>query len=61
MTRLFGGFSERFYDAYRSFSDMDDPSLHNLYNLYHVLNHALLFGGGYVTQAERAIHSILQT
>jgi fructosamine-3-kinase len=51
MTKLFGGFGGRFYDAYRSHSDLDDPSLHELYNLYHVLNHAALFGGGYVSQA----------
>jgi fructosamine-3-kinase len=24
-----------------------------LYNLYHLLNHALLFGGGYGEQAQR--------
>lgn len=53
MSRLFGGFPQAFYDAY----DDEQPSLAGaherlpLYQLYHVLNHANLFGGGYVEQA----------
>jgi fructosamine-3-kinase len=30
-----------------------------LYNLYHLLNHANLFGGGYINQAQSAIKSLL--
>ncbi len=30
-----------------------------IYNLYHVLNHANLFGGGYVQQARRMIDRLL--
>jgi fructosamine-3-kinase len=30
-----------------------------LYNLYHVLNHANLFGGGYAAQAERMMERLL--
>lgn len=55
MTRLFGGFGEKFYDAYRSGSEVGEASLHEIYNLYHILNHALLFGGGYVAQADDLI------
>lgn len=51
MTTLFGGFGPDFHDAYRSSGGADDPSLHDIYNLHHILNHALLFGGGYATQA----------
>lgn len=53
MTGLFGGFSPRFYDAYRSIRPAPDHehALHEIYRLYHLLNHALLFGGGYVDQA----------
>lgn len=60
MTRLFGGFSETFYEAYESSADdgMDDPCLHELYNLYHLLNHALLFGGGYTTEVDQAIRRL---
>jgi fructosamine-3-kinase len=53
MTRLFGGFPERFHRAYaevrpRAAGAEDRLAL---YQLYHVLNHANLFGGGYVAQA----------
>ena len=30
-----------------------------LYNLYHVLNHANLFGGGYFAQAGRMVDALL--
>lgn len=61
MTRLFGGFGRRFYEAYQGSAPL--PVGHavraELYNLYHVLNHANLFGGGYVPQAHRMIRRLL--
>ncbi|PIF05200.1 MAG: hypothetical protein CSA36_07940 [Draconibacterium sp.] len=46
---MFGGFSQRFFAAYSEINplpgDWQDRNL--LYQLYHVLNHFLLFGGGY--------------
>jgi protein-ribulosamine 3-kinase len=30
-----------------------------LYNLYHILNHFNLFGGGYASQAERMARRLL--
>lgn len=30
-----------------------------LYNLYHVLNHFNLFGGGYQAQAQRMVDALL--
>jgi protein-ribulosamine 3-kinase len=57
MTRLFGGFGPAFYAAYQA----EWPSAPGatvrgqLYNLYHLLNHCLLFGGGYGAQAEDCI------
>jgi fructosamine-3-kinase len=30
-----------------------------MYNLYHILNHANLFGGGYVRQAEQMMRALL--
>lgn len=53
MTGLFGGFSRRFLDAYRGVrsAPANEHDLHEIYRLYHLLNHALLFGGGYVSQA----------
>lgn len=55
MTRLFGGFPAPFYDAYHELRPASDgwELRDGLYRLYHVLNHANLFGGGYVGQAER--------
>jgi protein-ribulosamine 3-kinase len=61
MTELFGGFPRSFYDAYRAEYplhpgyDVRKP----LYNLYHVLNHFNLFGGGYGVQAGRMIGQLL--
>ena len=53
MTRLFGGFGGAFYQAYEAAAPLPGgASLRcELYNLYHVLNHANLFGGGYAGQA----------
>jgi fructosamine-3-kinase len=50
---MFGGFSQRFYDAYNEVNPLpvDWRQRNNLYQLYHVLNHYCLFGGGYRTQA----------
>lgn len=60
MTELFGGFPEDFYAAYRAHSPLD-PGYRvrkTLYNLYHVLNHANLFGGGYAAQAEKMMDTL---
>ncbi|HEY8506894.1 MAG TPA: fructosamine kinase family protein, partial [Steroidobacteraceae bacterium] len=61
MTRLFGGFGAEFYRAYESVWPL--PSGHqvrcDLYNLYHILNHANLFGGGYAQQARTMIDRLL--
>ncbi|MDH3639943.1 MAG: fructosamine kinase family protein [Gammaproteobacteria bacterium] len=61
MTELFGGFRGCFYAAYRESWPLD-PGYRirrELYNLYHVLNHLNLFGGGYLHQAESMIRSLL--
>ena len=61
MTELFGGFSPDFYAAYREAYPLDAgyKVRKTLYNLYHILNHYNLFGGGYASQAERMIDSLL--
>ena len=61
MTRLFGGFGEVFYRAYAAVAPLPPGSevRAELYNLYHVLNHANMFGGGYVRQAQAMIESLL--
>jgi fructosamine-3-kinase len=61
MTELFGGFDEAFYAAYRARWPLTDgyPVRKSLYNLYHVLNHLNLFGGGYLRQARAIIDRLL--
>lgn len=61
MTELFGGFPKDFHAAYRSAFPLEDgyPARRDLYNLYHVLNHANLFAGGHVRQAEQSIERLL--
>jgi protein-ribulosamine 3-kinase len=61
MTELFGGFPQAFYSAYREAAPLDQGYAvrKTLYNLYHVLNHANLFGGGYTAQAERMIERLI--
>lgn len=53
MARLFGGFPPAFFSAYhaRRRAAAGAERRLPLYQLYHVLNHANLFGGGYVAQA----------
>ena len=61
MTELFGGFPAAFHAAYREAWALDPgyETRKTLYNLYHVLNHYNLFGGGYAGQAERMLDRLL--
>lgn len=61
MARLFGGFPEAFFNAYELAWPLPAGSKQRvqLYNLYHLLNHANLFGGGYWSQAQKAIDALL--
>jgi len=61
MTELFGGFGSDFYAAYHEAWPLDVGYRvrRDLYNLYHVLNHLNLFGGGYRGQAEMLIDRLL--
>jgi len=61
MTQLFGGFGRAFHSAYDAEFPLDAgaPSRRDLYNLYHVLNHLNLFGGGYRARAESMIDRLL--
>nr|WP_042342156.1 fructosamine kinase family protein [Calothrix sp. PCC 7507] len=61
MTELFGGFPASFYKGYNEVFPLDAGYEHRkpLYNLYHILNHFNLFGGGYSSQANRMIDQIL--
>lgn len=61
MTELFGGFGADFYAAYRGLAPLPDGYAVRkvLYNLYHVLNHLNLFGGGYRAQGEDMVARLL--
>ena len=57
MTELFGGFPREFYDGYNQVWALEtgyDQRKH-LYNLYHLLNHLNLFGGGYLGQVSSTL------
>ncbi|MEQ9370407.1 MAG: fructosamine kinase family protein [Coleofasciculus chthonoplastes F3-SA18-01] len=61
MTELFGGFPAAFYRGYNQVWQLDSgyEQRKTLYNLYHIINHFNLFGGGYGSQANRMIEQIL--
>jgi fructosamine-3-kinase len=63
MTYLFGGFGSAFYAAYEAAWPLNEGHhrRRDLYNLYHVLNHANLFGGGYLRQARELIEKLIQS
>ncbi|MEA3639174.1 MAG: fructosamine kinase family protein [Lamprobacter sp.] len=61
MTELFGGFGGAFRAAYEEAWPLSPgySVRKQLYNLYHILNHLNLFGGGYLSQAESMIERLL--
>ncbi len=64
MTELFGGFSNAFYAAYEEHHPLMDgyeEIRRHVYQLYPLLVHVNLFGGGYVDGAMRALRRILRS
>jgi fructosamine-3-kinase len=61
MMELFGSPPSGFWGAYREVAPVAEGYVHrrNLYQLYHLLNHALLFGSGYARQALTVIDTLL--
>jgi len=61
MTRMFGGFSDEFYQAYHEAWPLPEGWRDRMkfYMLYHVFNHAVLFQGSYLHQAKRLIDELL--
>jgi fructosamine-3-kinase len=57
MTELFGGFPKQFYASYEKDLPIDAgyETRKHVYNLYHLLNHLNIFGGGYITQIQSTI------
>jgi fructosamine-3-kinase len=63
MTHVFGGFNKDFYNGYESVWPLSEghEKRRVIYNLYHILNHDVLFGGGYRSQARSMIYEILRS
>jgi fructosamine-3-kinase len=61
MAQLFGGFSPSFFEGYSSRWPLPPGARERvaLYNLYHLLNHANLFGGGYWPRAQACLVNLL--
>tara|TARA_Y100000589_G_C27126583_1_gene618788 strand:- start:306 stop:1184 length:879 start_codon:yes stop_codon:yes gene_type:complete len=61
MTRLFGGFGREFYDEYHKIikKKINSEKRSTIYNFYHILNHANMFGGSYFSQVDDYIKKIL--
>lgn len=61
MTYVFGGFSKDFYASYNNAFPLDDgfDLRKTFYNLYHIINHLNLFGGGYQAQAIGMLKRVL--
>ena len=62
MTKLFGGFRKEFYEEYHKIFPVKKGFEKRIiiYNFYHILNHANMFGGSYFYQVENYIKSILK-
>jgi len=59
MTQLFGGYDDRFYEAYRSAWGLESgyETRRDVYNLYHLINHLNHFGGGYAGSVDRTLRA----
>ncbi len=57
MTELFGRFPQAFYTGYQELRSVDNgyQERRPVYQLFHLLNHAVLFGGHYLVQSRDAI------
>jgi len=61
MTKLFGGFRKEFYEEYHRIFPVKNGFEKRIiiYNFYHILNHANMFGGGYLKQVKDYVKAIL--
>ncbi|KZO98299.1 Ketosamine-3-kinase [Calocera viscosa TUFC12733] len=65
IARMFGGFPQAFFSTYLSHYPPAEPKSEfqqraELYETYHYLNHALIFGGGYAGQAVSRMKRLLR-
>jgi len=61
MTKLFGGFGKEFYEEYHRILPIKNGFEKRIviYNFYHILNHANMFGGVYLKQVKDYVNAIL--
>ncbi len=61
MTRLFGGFRKEFYEEYHKIFPLKEgfEKRITIYNFYHILNHANIFGGSYFNQVKDYVKEIV--
>ena len=62
MTKLFGGFGKEFYEEYHKIFPLKKNFENRIiiYNFYHILNHANMFGGSYLNQVKDYVKAILR-
>jgi fructosamine-3-kinase len=62
MTKLFGGFRNEFYEEYHKIFPIKEGFEKRIiiYNFYHILNHANMFGGQYFNQVRDYVRAILK-
>ena len=62
MTKLLGGFRKEFYEEYHKVFPIKNGFEKRIiiYNFYHILNHANMFGGGYLKQVKDYVKAILK-
>ncbi|KAJ3481729.1 hypothetical protein NLI96_g7469 [Meripilus lineatus] len=65
IARIFGGFPRAFFSTYHEYKPKTEPSDQyelrgDLYQLFHCLNHTVLFGGGYAGSSEAKMDSLLK-
>ena len=62
MTKLFGGFRNEFYEEYHKIFPIKKgfEKRITIYNFYHILNHANMFGGTYFNQVRSYVKAILR-
>ncbi|KAI9570238.1 Fructosamine/Ketosamine-3-kinase [Boletus coccyginus] len=64
IARIFGGIPSTFFSSYHKYMPKSEPVEQydlraDLYELYHYLNHTVLFGGGYASSALRKMNRLL--
>ena len=61
MTKLFGGFGKEFYEEYYKVLPLKEGFEKRtiIYNFYHILNHANMFGGSYLNQVKNYAKTII--